>query len=309
MVAAAGSVPRASAVMVSSLAKPACGRHRDFPPIPGAHFPGPADDPAVPSVHAHILVRMAALTPVLLMLVGGIALAQHGILRGISAARLLVPATVLGLAAQLTHDATDGGGLTRVDEPVTDWVVDHRLGWLNPAIRTLTDFGGVAAMTALTIVACAWFGVRRQWTRLLTTAAVGAGTAVIGSVLKSAIGRHRPPAIDQLVTETSPSFPSGHTLGSTAVTGVLAAMIVLSPCGRVARVTAVAAAALFAVVIGLTRIYLGVHWTTDVLAGWSIGLVWLALCLGPYLWWRARVSSRARPAEPEPPAAAPPRRR
>jgi undecaprenyl-diphosphatase len=93
------------------------------------------------------------------------------------------------------------------------------------------------------------------------------------------------------------------------VVGVLAAMVVLSPCGRMARVAAVAVAALFAVMIGLTRIYLGVHWTTDVLAGWSIGLIWLALCLGPYLWWRARVNSRAQPAEPEPPAAAPPRRR
>jgi undecaprenyl-diphosphatase len=252
---------------------------------------------------------MAALTPVLLMLVGGIALAQYGLLRWISAARLVLPAVVLGLAAQLTHDAIDGGGITRIDEPVTDWVIDHRIGWLNPVIRTLTDFGGVAAMTALTIVACAWFGVRRHWARLLTTAAVGVGIAVIGSGLKSAIGRHRPPAIDQLVTETSPSFPSGHTMGSTAVVGVLAAMVVLSPCGRMARVAAVAVAALFAVVIGLTRIYLGVHWATDVLAGWSIGLIWLALCLGPYLWWRARVNSRARPAEPEPPAAAPPRRR
>lgn len=252
---------------------------------------------------------MAALTPVLLMLVGGIALAQHGVLRALAAVRLLVSAAVLGLAAQLTHDAVDGGGLTRIDEPVTDWVIDHRISRLNPVISTFTDAGGVAAMTTLTIVACAWFGVRRQWARLLTTAAVGIGVAVIGSVLKSAIGRHRPPAVDQLVTETSPSFPSGHTLGSTAVVGVLAALVVLSPRGPVARGAAVAVAALFAVAIGLTRIYLGVHWTTDVLAGWSIGLVWLALCLGPYLWWRARVSSRARPATPEPPAAAPPRRR
>lgn len=252
---------------------------------------------------------MAALTPVLLMLVGGIALVQQGILRGTPVLVLLVPAAALGGAAQLSHDVVDGGGATRIDQPITDWVVDHRIGWLNPAISVFTDAGGVAAMTTLTIVACAWFGVRRRWARLLTTAAVGIGVAVIGSVLKSAIGRHRPPAVDQLVTETSPSFPSGHTLGSTAVVGVLAAMVVLSSRGRAVRVAAAAVAALFAVVIGLTRIYLGVHWATDVLAGWAIGLVWLALCLGPYLWWRARVSSTARPAAPEPPAAAPPRRR
>lgn len=251
---------------------------------------------------------MALLVPILLAVVGVVVATQHDRLRWRRAGAIIGFAVVLGAAAQLTADVRGGGGSTRIDRPIADWVLDHRLTWLNPVVRSLTDFGGVAAMTALTLAACAWFGWRRQWARLLTTAAVGAGAAVIGSIMKSAIGRHRPPAIDQLVVATNASYPSGHTLGSTAVAGVVAAMIACSAGQRRSRVLAVPAAALFALVIGVSRIYLGVHWTTDVLAGWAIGLTWLTLCLTPYLWWRSRLSS-SRPARPARSTAEPPRRR
>ncbi|WP_308188509.1 phosphatase PAP2 family protein [Nocardia spumae] len=229
---------------------------------------------------------MALLAPVLLAVVIGIAAMQHGSMSRARAAVLLALATVAGLFAQLTHDVVDGGGAIRIDEPITDWVIGHRVGWLNPVVRIITDSGGVAAMTAVTIVVCAGLGARRRWPAFLVVAAAGIASAVLGSVLKSAIGRARPPVVDRLVSETNASFPSGHALGSTTITGIVAALVVIGTARRSIRVVAVAVAAGFAVIIGLTRIYLGVHWTTDVVAGWALGILLIALCLTPYLWWR-----------------------
>jgi undecaprenyl-diphosphatase len=90
--------------------------------------------------------------------------------------------------------------------------------------------------------------------------------------------------------ETNQSFPSGHALASAAVLGVLALVLIpRRPC-RVPRILLVAIAAAAAAMIGLSRLYLGVHWASDVVGGWLIGAMWLAVCLTA-----ARVAAKRRP--------------
>ena len=81
------------------------------------------------------------------------------------------------------------------------------------------------------------------------------------------------------MTETNPALPSGHALGSIVVLGVLAAVVLLATHRTLLRVAAMAAAALGVLTIGVSRLYLGVHWLTDVVTGWFLGGAWLAVCV------------------------------
>ncbi|MBB5912376.1 undecaprenyl-diphosphatase [Nocardia transvalensis] len=182
---------------------------------------------------------------------------------------------VLGaVVAVLTAGVTTRGGATHMDRPTMEWAVAHRTDGLTPVVRIVTDLGGTVAMTAVAVAACAWFAWRRRRYPMLVTAAVSVGALVTVTVMKALVGRRRPP-VEHLVTVESHSFPSGHTLGSTAVVGTVAALLALSLRRRAARIAVGAAAVLFTLAIGLSRIYLGVHWPTDVLAGWALGALWI----------------------------------
>jgi undecaprenyl-diphosphatase len=105
------------------------------------------------------------------------------------------------------------------------------------------------------------------------------GAAVMGEVMKHVLDRARPPRIDQLVVETSGSLPSGHALGSTVVLGILTAIafgVIRRPGNRAALATIVV---VVIAAVGLSRLYLAVHWATDVLTGWLLGAVWLSVCV------------------------------
>jgi undecaprenyl-diphosphatase len=120
--------------------------------------------------------------------------------------------------------------------------------------------------------------------------AVGAmaGASLVFRLLKVFFDRARPPLADRLVAETNESLPSGHATMSTVVVGTI---VVLAWAGRgvLARAAMVAAAAAWIGAVGATRVYLGVHWVSDVLAGWAVGAAWLALCVTAWLRWRDRV--------------------
>ncbi|GAB0106417.1 hypothetical protein JMUB6875_54010 [Nocardia sp. JMUB6875] len=164
------------------------------------------------------------------------------------------------------------------DSPWLQWFIDHRTEtWTTVAkgVSTAGDTISVTIYSTLAVVLLAW---RRYWEQaiLIAIAALGAGALTyFGKLL---IGRDRPPVIDHLVTETNHSYPSGHALGSTVVIGILMA-VALPVWGRATRVAAVVLATVFVIAVGLSRLYLGVHWPTDVLAGWLVGLCWISFCL------------------------------
>jgi len=103
-----------------------------------------------------------------------------------------------------------------------------------------------------------------------------AGSLAMTMIGKLVVGRARPPIADAVPPfETSPSLPSGHALNSTVIAGMIAYLILRRLESRLARVITVAAATGWAVAIGLSRVFLGHHWLTDVIFGWILGLAWL----------------------------------
>ena len=183
-----------------------------------------------------------------------------------------------GVDLVLADAASEGDGVTSYDRPVWQWFIDHRSGPLTAFFKTLTTVGSTVGMAVLAVIAVVILVVRRRWADGALVAAVGAGTSLIIVVVKHIVGRTRPPIDQRLVTEVNQSFPSGHALASAAVLGVV--VVAFWPrLDRPWRVPAATVAALLALLIGISRLYLGVHWATDVLGGWITGSFWLLLCV------------------------------
>ena len=181
--------------------------------------------------------------------------------------------------ADLADAATEGDDLAAFDPHLTTTFVNHRIAELTPLARAITFLGDIPILTGLTIVVAVLLRVFTQRWRPAIYLVVGmVGAAVLTFGFKVLIGRQRPDASIVLGTvSTGFSFPSGHSLSSMVFFILLAALVWHSNATRLTKLTATAAAVLMSLAIGLSRIYLGYHWATDVLAGWTLALTWLAL--------------------------------
>lgn len=202
----------------------------------------------------------------------------HGML-AITAAVGAVLILGLTLAAGGIYDAVEeGDGVAAFDRPLLDLALTARNPRLDAALTFFTHLGGplgmsVIAATITVIMVWRWRS-RTPLVLMLITVAGSLAATVVG---KSTVGRLRPPQVDAVPPfESSPSFPSGHALNSTAIAGMVAYLLLLHLQSRLARVLTVVLASAWAVAIGLSRVFLGHHWLTDVIVGWVIGLAWLA---------------------------------
>lgn len=199
---------------------------------------------------------------------------------------------LFAVVAVTTGYVVAGDATAEVDRPLHEWVLTRRSDPVTTAATVITHLGGSVAMWTLALLACAVLLRRGAYADLLLVAGVGAASAVVVPVSKQLIGRPRPPVSGQLVEVSNPAFPSGHAVGSTAVVGVLAVLFCMRTAHRVAGRIVAAVAVVFVLLVGLSRIYLGVHWPTDVLAGWALG--GLLVAVGVVVW--TRVGGQA--AEP-----------
>jgi undecaprenyl-diphosphatase len=168
-----------------------------------------------------------------------------------------------GEVARTTHRwAVDASGLTQACRILTDWVWDP---------NTMRILCGVTA------VALAW-RFRARWTAVWLVVTVALGTALQQSV-KAAVGRARPVWPDPVDSAHYAAFPSGHAMSAVVVCGLLLWLLRRHGVGAALWRTAVTVAAVSVVGVGLTRIWLGVHWPTDVLGGWLLGATWVALAV------------------------------
>jgi undecaprenyl-diphosphatase len=204
--------------------------------------------------------------------------------------RLVVPGLLLILAgtaaiAGLADDASESDGLATFDPDLTADIAAHRSPLLSQAARALSLIGDVPVLTLLTLVVAGilWSRTRSWRTPGLVLVAM-AGSALLTYGLKVLVGRHRPGSAFVLGTiDTSYSFPSGHTLNSVVFLGVVAGLAWATLTSTAARLAVVATATMLAAGVGASRIYLGYHWATDVLAGWLVGLTWLCVVGTAYL--------------------------
>jgi len=175
--------------------------------------------------------------------------------------------------AVLTDAVREHDGISTGDPSRLQFFVDHRTPVTVDMARIATEFGAAAILALLAVgVAAVLLWRRKPLAVALAPAIAFALAGGVASATKSIVGRTRPPVDLHLVGETSASFPSGHSTDSTAfyvaVALVLAMYVVRRP---LARVGVVVAGAAVAVMVGLSRLVLGVHWPTDVAAGWALG--------------------------------------
>lgn len=181
------------------------------------------------------------------------------------AVALLVLFGVLGIVA---HDAGAG---TSLDHALLDWLAAHRGAGFTAIAIAVTTAGSPPVITVLALLAGALLWWRR---RAVLPALVVVGTlaaaASVSTVTKIAVGSHRPARALQLVPELDMSFPSGHVTGTLALAGIVAVAVGQGR-GRAAHVLLGVGVAAVTTLIALTRLYLGVHWLTDIGGGVLLG--------------------------------------
>lgn len=187
----------------------------------------------------------------------------------------------------LLDDALEGDGLARIDEPAARWLATHREGWLNSSLTLITHLGDAPIQTLWLTLVCAVAAWRaRSWLPAILGLVGGVGIAVIIVTAKTLVGRQRPDPPFALVHSHGFSFPSGHAAGAAAV-GLLSAWMlcrwVIHPWA--AQVAVWALTLTVVALIGFSRLYLGVHFVTDVLAGWLLGAAWAGAVVNVTAWW------------------------
>jgi membrane-associated phospholipid phosphatase len=165
-----------------------------------------------------------------------------------------------------------GTGLAEDDGRVLGWVVGHRTGALSSSFEAVSSTaldGAVALLGAGLVLLVALRA--RSLRPVLTLGAAVAGAVVLAELVKAVVGRARPaPAAMLGVPETGSGFPSAHTLVVTALVGAVALVVWRATASGAVRAAAVTAAAVVSVAMGASRLYLGDHWPTDVLAAYAL---------------------------------------
>lgn len=146
--------------------------------------------------------------------------------------------------------------------------------WLEQLARDLTALGSPAVLTLLVFVACMFLLLSRRWRTFLLVLGATASGALATRLLKLSFDRPRPDLIPHDIYISTASFPSGHAMGSTFVYLTLGALLAQLTPGPRLKLYVLSVAAALAGLIGLSRVYLGVHWPSDVLAGWAAGAFW-----------------------------------
>jgi undecaprenyl-diphosphatase len=213
---------------------------------------------------------------------------------------LALAAAVIVLGG-VTEDVTRHNGFSTTDSLHLRWFVDHRSSATDTIARGISTLGSpsVLALVALAAALLLWW----RGTKVLLAIAPGLALAiasVCATAGKMVVGRDRPPVSLHLVAESDASFPSGHATNTTAILLTLALITAVYVLRRpLVRAACVAGALLLATAVGLSRLVLGVHWPTDVIAGWALGgAVALAVTLAVSVAVRLGPGDPAADAEP-----------
>lgn len=155
--------------------------------------------------------------------------------------------------------------------------------WLHEAAADLTSLGGISVLTLFALIALGFLFIMGKRLSALMLVVGLAGGVALSEGLKAVFERERPPAVYQAVETLNASFPSGHALLATVFYLTLGVMLTRAFPRRELKIYILGSAVLIALLIGLTRIYLGAHWASDVFAGWSVGAAWsMVLWLAAY---------------------------
>jgi undecaprenyl-diphosphatase len=150
--------------------------------------------------------------------------------------------------------------------------------WLEIIFRDITSLGGATVLTLMTIAVTGFLLIDAKRGAAILVLGSVIGGVVLSSMLKLGIDRPRPDLVAHLVEEHTASFPSGHAMLSAVVYLTLGGLVSRVERPRRIKIYVLSLAVILTLLIGVSRVYLGVHWPTDVLAGWCAGATWAMLC-------------------------------
>ena len=177
-------------------------------------------------------------------------------------------------------------------------------GWLEDTIRDLTALGSLGVLTLVSLAVVGFLVLQgKRHLALLVVVAVGGGM-LVSTLSKLGFDRPRPDLVPHATQVYTTSFPSGHAMMAAVTYLTLGALLARAQPRLRLKLYLIGLAATLTVLVGLSRIYLGVHWPTDVLAGWTLGAAWALGCWALALWLQARGRVESDAPVPEPPAAA-----
>lgn len=150
--------------------------------------------------------------------------------------------------------------------------------FLTESMRDITSLGGETVITIITIFVVGFLFLQKRYDAMWLVLVATIGGALISIGLKEFYGRERPDISYRLINVTPLSFPSGHSMMSAIVYLTQAAIIARIQKNKKIRIYILSAALFLTFIIGVSRVYLGVHYPTDVIGGWTIGLAWASFC-------------------------------
>ncbi len=213
--------------------------------------------------------------------------------------RLTVALVALGGAGILAFlalaDAVADGGARRFDE----WLLvalrspgdlSDPIGpkWFEEMMRDITALGGTAMLTLGVLAVTGFLALTRKTHAAITVLVSVVSGMVLSQAIKWAYARPRPELVPHGMETYSASFPSGHSMMAAVVYLTLGALLARHQAQPRMKVYVLVVAGLLTVLVGISRVYLGVHWPTDVLAGWCLGAAWAILCWFAMLWLQRR---------------------
>lgn len=193
----------------------------------------------------------------------------------------------------LSDEVIEGEPLTVTDAQLSNYLHEHQTPTQIAVFKFITSLGSTLVATSLTCLVGIYLLWRRQryWFTTLTLSVVGG--VVLNRILKEAFQRTRPQFDDPIMVFTGYSFPSGHTITATVLYGCLAAMILANTRSKRVRTIVIVSAGIVIATVGFSRIYLGAHYLSDVLAAVAEGLAWLSLSFTlVYSLWRHKSVNR-----------------
>lgn len=185
-------------------------------------------------------------------------------------------------------DEVREGDTASVDQTILRSINERASPELDGVFLVVTEIGGVIGISVITLAALIFLLVKRYYKQATIVFASVAGATLVNIVLKTMFARTRPDLWEQLITETSYSFPSGHAMLSSVVAAVLVALFWRTRY----RIAAIVAGLLFMLSISFSRLYLGVHYPTDVLGGWLVGIAWVIIVVSMVDGWLFRRARR-----------------
>jgi membrane-associated phospholipid phosphatase len=193
---------------------------------------------------------------------------------------------------QLADEIRERESLTTADSALSSWLHTHNDPRLTTAMFAVTAMGSTQVVSSIAGLFGIYLISRRRfyWFAAITSSVFGG--MLLNKLLKYAFHRPRPFFTDPLLTLTSYSFPSGHTIMATTLYAVLATFFVFTTKDVRARLLITCAAVVMILLVGFSRIYLGAHCLTDVVGAMAEGLAWLSLCLTAVYWLRHRKHAR-----------------